>query len=194
MSSREKILAAVKNNQPVLQQLPELAAITGIQYPDKFEQFCTVLKTIGGNVLEIENTNAIIEYVRNNFSTNQNYVTTLPALEGIAMLDEKLDAHFLENIEVAIVNAQFAVAENASVWVTDTEIKIRALPFICQHLAVVLDKKSIVNNMQEAYQLIGNNEYGFGVFIAGPSKTADIEQSLVLGAHGPKTMTVFVVK
>jgi L-lactate dehydrogenase complex protein LldG len=194
MSSREKILAAVKNNQPVLQQLPELADLTAIHYPDKFEQFCTVLKTIGGNVLEIENTNAIIEYVRSNFSTNQNYVTTLPALEGIAMLDEKLDAHFLENIEVAIVNAQFAVAENASVWVTDTEIKIRALPFICQHLAVVLDKKSIVNNMQEAYQLIGNNEYGFGVFIAGPSKTADIEQSLVLGAHGPKTMTVFVVK
>jgi L-lactate dehydrogenase complex protein LldG len=194
MSSREKILAAVKNNQPALQQLPELAALTAIQYPDKMEQFCTVLKTIGGAVIEIKSTNEIIEYVKNNFSSNQNYVTTIPDLAGIVMIDEKLDAHFLENIEVAVVNAQFAVAENGSVWVTDAEIKIRALPFICEHLAVVLDKKNFVNNMHEAYKWIGNEGYNFGVFIAGPSKTADIEQSLVLGAHGPKTMTVFVLK
>jgi L-lactate dehydrogenase complex protein LldG len=194
MSSRENILAAVKNNQPVWQQLPELAAFTAIQYPDKMEQFCTVLKTIGGAVIEIKSTNEIIEYVKNNFSSNQNYVTTIPDLAGIVMLDQKLDAHFLENIEVAVVNAQFGVAENGSVWVTDAEIKIRALPFICQHLAVVLHKTKFVSNMQEAYQLIGNNEYGFGVFVAGPSKTADIEQSLVLGAHGPKTMTVFILE
>ena len=194
MSSREKILAAVKNNQPALQQLPELTTLAAIQYPNKFEQFCTVLKTIGGTVIEIKNTNEIIEYVKNNFSSNQNYVTTLPELSGIAMLDEKLDAHFLENIEVAVVNAQFGVAENGSVWVTDAEIKIRALPFICQHLAVILNKKYFVNNMHEAYKLIGNDGYNFGVFIAGPSKTADIEQSLVLGAHGPKTMTVFIIE
>jgi L-lactate dehydrogenase complex protein LldG len=194
MSSREKILAAVKNNQPALQQLPALTTLTAIQYTDKFGQFCTVLKTIGGDVIEIKNTNEIIEYVKNNFSSNQNYVTTIPDLAGIVMLDEKLDAHFLENIEVAVVNAQFGVAENGSVWVTDAEIKIRALPFICQQLAVVLNKKNFVNNMQEAYELIGNEGYDFGVFIAGPSKTADIEQSLVLGAHGSKTMTVFVLE
>jgi len=70
---------------------------------------------------------------------------------------------------------------------------IRVLPFITQHLAVVLSRKNIVHNMQEAYERIGTVPYGFGVFIAGPSKTADIEQSLVLGAHGPKTMTVFLL-
>jgi L-lactate dehydrogenase complex protein LldG len=193
MSNKEKILAAVKNNQPALQQLPELHTPGALQYADTFEQFCTVLKTIGGTVIEIKNTNDIIEYVNNNFTGNTNYVTTLPQLAGINLLDEKLDAHFLENIEVAVVQAQFAVAENGAVWVTDEDIKIRALPFICQHLAVVLNKKDIVSNMQQAYELIANDNYEFGVFIAGPSKTADIEQSLVLGAHGPKTMTVFVV-
>jgi len=192
MNSREKILAAVKNNQPSLQQLPALEQLTAVHYDDKFLQFTTVLKTIGGNVIAINNTNEIIEYVKYTFNDHQNYVTTLPQLEGIDQLDENLDPHILENIEVAIVNALFGVAENGSVWLTDNEMKIRALPFICQHLVVLLDKKSVVNNMHEAYDLIGNNAYEFGVFIAGPSKTADIEQSLVLGAHGPKTMTVFV--
>ncbi|MGF2412378.1 LutC/YkgG family protein [Ferruginibacter sp.] len=193
MSSKEKILAAVKLNQPALQQLPDLGNLNAIQYEDTFLQFSTVLKTIGGTVVEIKNTDEIIEYVKNNFSNVQNFVTTLPELPEIKMLDEKLDAHFLENIEVAIIRALFGVAENGSVWVTDEEMKIRALPFICQHLAVLLHKKDLVNNMHEAYNLIGAKQYDFGVFIAGPSKTADIEQSLVLGAHGPKTMTVFVI-
>ncbi|MGG9963168.1 LutC/YkgG family protein [Ferruginibacter sp. SUN106] len=193
MSSREKILAAVKTNQPALQQLPVLEQLNAIRYEDNFLQFKTVLTTIGGKVVEIKSTDEIIEYVKNNFSNHQNYVTTLPELKEIKMLDEHLDPHFLENIEVAVVKALFGVAENGSVWLTDDEIKIRALPFICQHLAVLLNKKDMVSNMHEAYQLIGNNNYDFGVFIAGPSKTADIEQSLVLGAHGPKTMTVFII-
>jgi len=193
MSSREKILQAVKTNQPALQPLPQWENMDAIQYENNFQQFSAVLTTIGGTVVEITNTNEIIEYVKNNFSNHQNYVTTLPELDGIKHLDENLDAHFLENIEVALVKALFGVAENGAVWLTGDEMKIRALPFICQHLAVELNKKDLVSNMLQAYDLIGSNAYGFGVFIAGPSKTADIEQSLVLGAHGPKTMTVFVL-
>lgn len=194
MNSKEKILAAVKLNQPALQELPNLDSIDAIQYENNFLQFAAILKTIGGKLIEIKHTNEVIEYVKNNFIIAQNFVTTLPELSELKMLDEKLDAHLLENIEVAVIKALFGVAENGSVWVTEEEMKIRALPFICQHLAVVLNKKDMVGNMHEAYNLIGSSNYDFGVFIAGPSKTADIEQSLVLGAHGPKTMTVFVLE
>ena len=69
----------------------------------------------------------------------------------------------------------------------------RALPFIAQNLALVIHKKDVVATMHAAYERIGDADYGFGTFIAGPSKTADIEQSLVLGAHGPRSMTVFLV-
>lgn len=193
MTSREKILAAVKNNQPALLDLPELHPGNAIRYENAFVQFSTVLKGIGGTVVEINHTDEIADHVNSTFANHQNFVTTIPGLGAIKMLDENLDAHFLENIEVAIVAVSFGVAENGSVWLTEAEMKIRALPFICQHLVVVLNKKDIVHNMQEAYELIENNSYEFGVFIAGPSKTADIEQSLVLGAHGPKTMTVFVL-
>lgn len=192
-SSRDKILTAVKNNQPAAENPPEPSTAAGIRYDDKPGQFANTLKAIGGTVIEITSIKEIADYVLYSFSHPENFVTTITALDQVQMLDEKLDPHTLENIEVAILKAQFAVAENGAVWLTERETKIRALPFICQHLAVLLDKKDIVNNMHEAYQLIGSDAYEFGVFIAGPSKTADIEQSLVLGAHGPKTMTVFVL-
>jgi L-lactate dehydrogenase complex protein LldG len=70
----------------------------------------------------------------------------------------------------------------------------RVLPFITQHLGMLVDEDHIVATMHDAYKKMNNNEYGFGTFIAGPSKTADIEQSLVLGAHGARSMTIFLLK
>jgi L-lactate dehydrogenase complex protein LldG len=48
--------------------------------------------------------------------------------------------------------------------------------------------------MHHAYQKIDIAKGGFGIFIAGPSKTADIEQSLVIGAHGARTATIYVLE
>jgi L-lactate dehydrogenase complex protein LldG len=59
---------------------------------------------------------------------------------------------------------------------------------------VVISAERIVPTLHEAYEIIGTGDYGFGAFIGGPSKTADIEQALVLGAHGPLSMTVFILK
>lgn len=67
-------------------------------------------------------------------------------------------------------------------------------PFIAQYLAIIVNKKDIIPTMHQAYERIGNQEYGFGTFIAGPSKTADIEQSLVLGAHGARGLIVFLLE
>jgi L-lactate dehydrogenase complex protein LldG len=68
----------------------------------------------------------------------------------------------------------------------------RALPFICENLILVVQRKNIIPTLHEAYELIADSNYDYGTLIAGPSKTADIEQSLVLGAHGPKTLAVFI--
>jgi L-lactate dehydrogenase complex protein LldG len=117
---------------------------------------------------------------------------------GIAEYSEDIDTalspHSLQDVEIAVLKAHFGVAENGAVWLTEELMGNRVLPFICQHLMIALSIKDIVANMHKAYERIGGNSYGFGAFIAGPSKTADIEQSLVMGAHGPKTMTVFLMR
>jgi L-lactate dehydrogenase complex protein LldG len=79
------------------------------------------------------------------------------------------------------------------VWLREDDLRERVLPFIAKNLAVIIDRRAIVPTMHEAYQTIGYADYGFAAFIAGPSKTADIEQSLVLGAHGAITMRVFIL-
>ena len=99
----------------------------------------------------------------------------------------------MQDVDVAILQARFGVAENGAVWVTEEDIKIRVLPFIPEHLVALLYTKDIVPTMHQAYERIGTEDYSFGAFIAGPSKTADIEQSLVLGAHGPKSMTILLL-
>ena len=70
----------------------------------------------------------------------------------------------------------------------------RALPFICQHLVIVLPIKKLVPTMHQAYQSIDVSANGFGTFIAGPSKTADIEQALVIGAHGARSLVVYLLE
>jgi len=194
MSSRDKILAAVKQNQPELQVLPDITFLKG-DTEGVQEKYITTLTTIGGKVLKVKNFDEIKAFVTQSYGADKRVVSTLTELSEIAELNqgEVTDPHTLEDIELSVIRAHFGVAENGSIWVTEDLMGQRVLPFICQHLAVVIDAENIVPTMHEAYQRIGSEKTGFGTFIAGPSKTADIEQSLVLGAHGPRSMTVFIL-
>ncbi|SNR72034.1 Uncharacterised ACR, YkgG family COG1556, partial [Lutibacter agarilyticus] len=76
---------------------------------------------------------------------------------------------------------------------SETQFPIRVLPFIANDLVIVLDKTAICQHLHEAYALTSKRERTFGVFIAGPSKTADIEQCLVVGAQGAMSLTVVLI-
>lgn len=191
--SREKILTAIKNNQPTFTPLP-IVENYAQPFTDVVEKYKIVLQSIGGTVYEVNTIDAIIEILEAQFKDVQRILSVMDSFSGYAeMYTKDDDPHKLDNVDVAIIKAHFGVAENGSVWVTEELLHERVLPFICQHLVAVIDKSSIVPTMHAAYGKIANAAYGFGTFIAGPSKTADIEQSLVLGAHGPKTMTVFIM-
>jgi L-lactate dehydrogenase complex protein LldG len=191
LTARDKILTAIKNGKPSLQPLPLPTIVDAVVYNDSREKFIEVFSGIGGQVVMVNGMQDIQEFIAGNFEF-KNIISSIPSLQNIQQINAGIAAHDLENIDLAILPAEFGVAENGAVWLTEAAMQIRVLPFICQQLAVVLSKENIVSNMQQAYDLIGNQEYGFAAFIAGPSKTADIEQSLVLGAHGPKDMIIFL--
>lgn len=191
MSSRNAILAAVKRNQPAMLPLPEKEYASARK--GDIEKFISTLEGIGGKAYMLKEGEDVLAVISTVFPEARRVVSVDETME-IHYLKEHLTIvhHSLQDVDVAIINARFGVAENGAIWVTEEDLKIRVLPFICEHLVAILEATAIVPTMHEAYQNIGSAEYGFGVFIAGPSKTADIEQSLVLGAHGPKSMTVLI--
>jgi L-lactate dehydrogenase complex protein LldG len=192
MNTREKILEAVLKNQPPTTSLPDIKAFKG-DAENLAKKYMEVLKTIGGSVHVADDLTAVKVLIKQHYDTTKRIATTLPELTDIAeLLSNEADPHSYEDIELAIIQAHFAVAENGAVWLTDDVMGQRIIPYICQHLAVIISEDSIVPTLHEAYEKIGDGDYGFGGFIGGPSKTADIEQALVLGAHGPLTMTVFI--
>jgi L-lactate dehydrogenase complex protein LldG len=193
MSSRETILEAVLQNQPPLSPLPDISAFKGNQ-ENTVDKYIQVFKVIGGSSFLVEDFAAIKALISEQFDTTKRFITTLPELSDVAeVLSRSVDPHDFQDVELAIIKAQFSVAENGAVWLTDALMGQRIIPYICQHLAVIVDAESIVPTLHEAYERIGEGSYGFAGFIGGPSKTADIEQALVLGAHGPLSMTVFIV-
>lgn len=195
MNSREKILAAVKQNQPGLKPLPDVTPLVDT-FPSSVEKFIDTLTFIGGKAHIIEDTRSIPEILGELGDTTKRVVNLVSEIEvPHAETDIRgFGPHTLENVDLAIVKAHFGVAENGSVWVTGDLLQQRALPFITQHLAVVLNYSDVVGTMHQAYNRIAGWEYDWACFIAGPSKTADIEQSLVIGAHGSRSMTIFIVK
>lgn len=191
MTSRDKILNAVFQNQPDLVALPAIDFSNVISYEDNFIQFKTVLEGIGGKVQLIQDIAIVNDILKAEKLKGKLVINTLDETDKLIA---KLTSFELEELEMVCINGTLGVAENGSVWVYESQMMNRLLPFICQHLILVINKKDIASTMHHAYQKIDIAKEGFGVFIAGPSKTADIEQSLVIGAHGARTATIYVLE
>jgi len=192
MTSREKILAAVSANKPDLLPLPEINV--PVSSDDVVQRFVTVAAGIGTKVYMADSLEKVKEIIHASLNTSLRVIASLPAFSDFAETDiTGLDPHSLEDTEVAILEAEMGVAENSALWVPEDNMMQRVLPFICQHLVMIVRKDEIVDNMHLAYEKMAAYKSGYGAFIAGPSKTADIEQSLVLGAHGPRSLTIFLM-
>ena len=203
MSSRDKILETVRKNQPEPRPLPPLPAGQKNTAGDLAPAFITVLEAIGGAAYIVSGYKRIATILKEQFPDTRRVISNCPGLPYNQIPTEA--PHSLADVDIAILPAHFGVAENGACWLTESQMLTRVLPFIAQHLVLVLSRQDIVPNMHEAYDRIAAFDasssvppdappaYGFATFIAGPSKTADIEQSLVLGAHGPRSLIVFLL-
>lgn len=195
MTSREEILSAVRKQLPEAVELPELRG-PWIEYPDPIAQFASVLEMIGGQCIRVPNIDAIQAELDRlpAYAAARQIVSAVPGA-GTATVDLNAidDPHALEDVDFAILPGRFGVAENAAIWIEGDAVKHRVIYFLCQHLSLVIRAEDVIHNMHQAYERLSFSSARFGAFIAGPSKTADIEQSLVIGAHGPRSNTVFIV-
>ncbi len=191
MTSKESILAAIQANKPDLLPLPEQP-----EFPydsNLTEQYRQSISLNGGEAREAKSLKEVTNHLQEHFRNIQMIVSLSEKVAGNFDINMADDPHELEHVEVAILEGEWGVAENAAIWLPEEKLHHRALPFIAQHLIVLLKKDRLLGNMHEVYARINVEGSGYGVFIAGPSKTADIEQSLVIGAHGPRSMTVFLL-
>jgi L-lactate dehydrogenase complex protein LldG len=191
--SREKILGAIHQNKPLYQPLPEME-IPAVQELDLVSLFCRSVEINGGKARPVDGYGALTALLTKRGKSQTKVVHALLLQEPGAYRPDKVkDFKSLESTDIAVIPGIIGVAENGAVWVDERCLPNRVLPFICKHLILVIQKYELVANMHQAYQRIKTDYTGFGVWIAGPSKTADIEQSLVIGAHGAIRHEVLVV-
>jgi L-lactate dehydrogenase complex protein LldG len=165
-------------------------------FPDPRAHFAKVLSEVGGNCAAadtIEDVHSALAQI----PAFQSAAKVYSVVSGISSknVDPRSisDPHDLADVDFAVLPGRIAVAENAAVWVTGDDVPHRVIFFIAQHIALVVPAGNVVHNMHEAYSRIRFEGSGFGCFISGPSKTADIEQSLVIGAHGARSITIFLL-
>ncbi|HWJ29392.1 MAG TPA: LUD domain-containing protein [Flavisolibacter sp.] len=194
MSSREKILQSIRQSGWEAVPMPP-SFEAPVLNRNKVEQFILTIQAIGAECIEVNGMDQVSAFYHALIEQGLlavNCIKEMREHNSDKFINQAVEE--LEKIGYVFVKAVLAVAENGAVWVTQKELVNRLLPFICEHLVMVVEAKDIVQDMHAAYQKIKIDEEGYGVFIAGPSKTADIEQSLVIGAHGPISMKMFVLK
>lgn len=196
MTSRESILETLRRQAIPPTELPDLQQ-DWIQYDDPRAQFAEVLSGVGGEAVTVSSLqNLTLDLAqRESFRNAKRIFSSLPEVwQANVDADQIASPHELADLDFAIVRGELAVAENGAVWVTDKGLRHRAVFFLPRHLAIVVPANQLVSHLHEAYNRISFDDRSFGLFISGPSKTADIEQSLVIGAHGPQSLTVYLLE
>ncbi len=217
MNPRDIILAAVRKNlpQPAVPlpadpETDEKATISGLGYKQHLAglpevqifshlgepilpYFRRELEGMGGRSFEVADAAAAQAKVAELFPTAKVVCSAVPEVPGTKRIEAASDPHELNDVDVGVVRSPIGVAEAGAVWLTAAELVVNALGFLSQHLVVLLDPAAIVETMHDAYGQIDLAASSYGVFMAGPSATGDIEGIIIHGAQGARSMTILLL-
>jgi L-lactate dehydrogenase complex protein LldG len=216
MSARDAILAAVRGNLPrPAVPLPEIPAFDrkgvkhGLGYKEHFARLPEVpgfpdvgepilpyfrrqLEAMGGRSFEVADATAAQAKVAELFPAAKVVCSAASEVPGTLRVEDVRDPHHLNDVDVGVVRSPLGVAEAGAVWLTQRELVVNALGVLSQHLIVLLDPAAIVDNMHDAYGRLDLAASPYGVFLAGPSATGDIEGMIIHGAQGARSLTVLL--
>ena len=194
MGARENILSRIGKGVAPAVALPDMSIADKWNSEIDIDALKLVLEAVGGEMHILDSVADVDSKLKELFPDVKMAYTNVEGVEfGNVNLDEVKSAHELAKLEIAVLEGQFAVEENGSVFVSDNKMGNKMIPTITEYLVLVVSKSDIVKNMHEAYKRIDLNKIEYGVFISGPSKTADIESTLVFGAHGAKNLALLLV-
>lgn len=201
-SSKQAILESLRRHTTDVYERPDLAPLKqrALTYADPVKQFAQAMAQVGGQAVELTEGQTIGQLVQTLYPDAKRVACALPCLTGRDQLpgtpfdpDTLATPAELNGTDVAIIPAQLAVCENACCYIAQ-HVRHRALYFISEALVIVVRREDLVSNMHEAFDRLSTlPAEPFACFISGPSKTADIEQALVMGAHGARSVTAIII-
>ena len=196
MAARDEILAALRRNAQPGAPRPVLDGV-GAVFPDLPARLAEAVVAVGGTLLRVPDLAAADAALRAlPVHREAKRIASLVPGVGATTFDAAAvkDPHDLEGLDLSVLPGAFAVAENGAVWIEGARLPHHALVVVPEHVALVVSAADVVPDLHAAYarlDLAGRPRWG--LFMAGPSKTADIEQSLVIGAHGARSLTLLLV-
>lgn len=190
-STKDLILGNLRRNVRETYDRPDLS-FAKLEYQDPVEAFVETATTAAGSkVVRMKEGDDINDLIHNAYPEAKIIASNVEGVKADRNPDDVARPQDLDGTDVGVVEGTIACAENACVWIPQT-MKEKAVCFIPEYLVVIVDRKNVVSNMHEAYARIVMPELGFGAFISGPSKTADIEQALVYGAQSCCGLTIIL--
>jgi L-lactate dehydrogenase complex protein LldG len=194
VAAREEILQALRGAAVPARAHPGVAGL-GTRFDDLPAKFAEMVGVVGGTCLRVPDRAAADRALRDLpvHRDGSRRVSLVPGVgEGTVDAAQVADPHQLADLDLCVLPGEFGVAENGAVWVDGARLPHQALFVIAEHLALVVEAAALVPDMHQAYARLQLGR-GFGTFVSGPSKTADIEQALVIGAHGARSAVVLLV-
>jgi L-lactate dehydrogenase complex protein LldG len=188
--SKAEILNSISKNKPVPEDLPAPRKILIEGNKDLIRAFADKATGAGSQVENFDSLEKVEAWIQQQGKNGKSVIDFLQDSKGKDGSSTPVDDP--DKVDMVVIRGQLGVAENGAVWIDEQDMHIRKLPFLTIHLVLVLENAKILPDMHEAYKEVDLERSGFGVFIAGPSKTADIEQALVIGAHGPIKHTILL--